>query len=650
MASSEASVLRTKKGVFCPFCESLTTPLRDVREEAKIKGLGRFPIYKYVEITNRKCKFIPFSDEDTKQVERVAKDLKKLTSLEEWKQLVPTDRFSSSGSQVYGYGIDTFDKFYSPRQLLSIITLMKYVRLSVTEMEKENITEKRKKLIVLLLSFLVDKFARKNVLFTSWYSGSLEPSAQFSSPQYRMTWDYTEASPIRLRGRGSFGSTQKSLRKAIQNCMIPVFGEYKDDTTSVTNLKHQNESIDLIITDPPYYDYIEYGSLSDFFYVLLKRMVKDLFFDIFQTPLTPKHKELILKKGLSKEERGLEKKKLERDLERGWKEVARVLKKNGILVVMFTHRSTEAWEKMFLTLHKAGFYAVATWPVLSERVTKYMQKQANVNVTQLIICRKIDRASQAIGDYRDVQEELRITVYKKAKLFFRQGLSGADFFVVIQGPAMEIFAKYAQIEKSSGEKVELSHFIRLSQRYVSEFILEELFKIEASLDLDPVTRLYIMWRWSYGKNDISVDNYLLFCKVNSTREGYLEELGIVEKVGKRKILHLNQYNERNLPWENWKLNLKDQSIITRLHLSLLLLSKGMFSSFTEFLEMEGIKDTGHILVQVARVLEILFRPLVVDTGYSIPEHTMLQKFLDNLGVSFIAEDSIQLTLDEKYRD
>ena len=644
ISSSPLSEQRTRKGVVCPFCEVLTTTLDDVKVEGKSRSLGYFPICKYVEDEKKRRKFVSFTEKDIELEKKAQTALEKIKSDPEWNHLIPYEQAPSSSSAVYRYGLDTFDKFYSPRQLLTVITLMKYVQLSIREMEEEAMDEERKELIVLLLSFLVDKFATRNSLLTGWDSGNTQSRTLFAAPQFRMNWDYVEASPIRLGGSGSFGSMRKSVRMAIENCMIPVFGQYSDDIRSVTDLKYPTESIDIVVTDPPYYDYIEYSSLSDFFYVLLKRMNKNLFTDVFQTPLTPKSNELILRQGLSGKKKELDIEKLKGELLRSWQEINRVLKTNGILVVMFTHRSTEAWEQLFLTLHEADFYAVATWPVLSEQVTKYTQGRGNVNVTLLIVCRKRNKAGQIVGDYRDVQEELRTIVYEKANTFFKQELSGADFFVVIQGPAMEIFAKYNRIEKSSGEEVSLSHFIKLSQKYVGEFVLEELFNIKTSLTLDSITRFYVMWRWSYGIADASVDNYLLFCKVNSTDEKRLEQLGIVEKIKKKELVHLNQYNERDLHWENWKLELKDLSVITKLHIALLLLDRSSYSSFTEFLEIEGVRDTGHIVVQVARVLEMLLRPIVVDVGHSVPEHAMLQKFLDNQGVSFIGEDTAQKTL------
>ena len=642
LSSSDPSILRTRKGVICPFCETLTTTLEDVRNEARNHTLGYFPVCKYVQYGKKKRKFIPFTDKDLEQERKAKAALEEIRLDPAWRPFIPDEK-TPSNSQLFSYGLDSFDKLYSPRQLLTVIILMKSVQQSAIELEKENLSSERKTLIVLLLSFLVDRFASKNTLLTTWYAGKNHLDSLFAINDLKMSWDFAEPSPIMLQGSGSFGSVQKSLRRAVKNCMIPVYGKYKDHVGSVTDLRHPDEFIDLVVTDPPYYDYIEYASLSDFFYVLLKRMLKKPLFDIFQTPLTPKNDELILKKGLSKKDKEIGIKRLEDGLLRGWKEVNRVLKKEGLLVVMFTHRSTKAWEQLFMTLHKAGFYAVATWPVLSERLTKYTQGRANVNTTLLIVCRKRNKEEQVAGDYRDVSEELWKTVDKKAKSFSRQGFSGAEFFVAIQGPAMEIFSKYDRIEKSSGEVVGLSNFIEMSQEFIGEFVLKDLFNIATPLTLDSLTRFYIMWRWSYGVTDRSIDDYLLFCKVNSIEEKHLEELNMVKKTGRKGGVYLNQYHERDLSWNNWKTDLRDQSVITRLHMALLLLSQSSYSSFIEFLDVEGIKDNGHIVVQVGRVLEKLLRP-IVDNGSSVPEHTLLQKFLDDRGISFIGADNAQQKL------
>src|SRR5690606_29609717 len=49
----------------------------------------------------------------------------------------------------------------------------------------------------------------------------------------------------------------------------------------------------LVSTDPPYYDNVGYGDLSDFFYVWLRKSLGDVLPILLSTVLTPKHDELV---------------------------------------------------------------------------------------------------------------------------------------------------------------------------------------------------------------------------------------------------------------------------------------------------------------------------------------------------------------------
>ena len=49
-----------------------------------------------------------------------------------------------------------------------------------------------------------------------------------------------------------------------------------------------------------------------------------------------------------------------------FRECRRVIKDDGIMVVMFTHRSNDAWNAMTIGLIDAGFDITRTWPVKTE--------------------------------------------------------------------------------------------------------------------------------------------------------------------------------------------------------------------------------------------------------------------------------------------
>ena len=50
----------------------------------------------------------------------------------------------------------------------------------------------------------------------------------------------------------------------------------------------EDDAVDIIVIDPPYYDNVMYAELSDFFYVWLKRTAGHVYPELFTRPLTDK--------------------------------------------------------------------------------------------------------------------------------------------------------------------------------------------------------------------------------------------------------------------------------------------------------------------------------------------------------------------------
>lgn len=49
-----------------------------------------------------------------------------------------------------------------------------------------------------------------------------------------------------------------------------------------------------------------------------------------------------------------------------FKEIHRVLKYDGIAVIVFAYKSTEAWETIINSLLKSGLVLTASWPIHTE--------------------------------------------------------------------------------------------------------------------------------------------------------------------------------------------------------------------------------------------------------------------------------------------
>src|SRR5262249_23584339 len=108
--------------------------------------------------------------------------------------------------------------------------------------------------------------------------------------------------------------------------------------------------VDIVVTDPPYFDEISYADLSDHFYVWQKRALGDLFPTIFATPQTPKSAEAT---SLKHRHKGSETRAYEHftsKLAECLVAAKRQCKADGIIAVMFAHQYTDAWSALIHAL------------------------------------------------------------------------------------------------------------------------------------------------------------------------------------------------------------------------------------------------------------------------------------------------------------
>lgn len=272
---------------------------------------------------------------------------------------------------------------------------------------------------------------------------------------------------------------------------------------SATALPWPDESFDAVLTDPPYYDNVPYADLSDFFYVWLKRTIGDLHPDLFATPLTPKAQEIVAdasKAGSMEAARH----RFEEMLTQSFREIYRVLKPEGLAVIVFAYPRTEAWEAVIGALLSAGLYLTASWPIHTEMSARLRaQESAALASSIYMVCRK--RTTHAIGDYATVRPAIRARIRERLPHFWRAGIRGADFFMSAIGPAVEVFGRYARVERHSGEPVTVADLLNDVRQEVAEYALEQILGAGGVGGLDPATRFYILWRWTFGRARVPFD-------------------------------------------------------------------------------------------------------------------------------------------------
>jgi len=274
--------------------------------------------------------------------------------------------------------------------------------------------------------------------------------------------------------------------------------------SSATELPYPDNYFDVVFTDPPYYDNVPYSYLSDFFYVWLKRSIGDLYPELFMTPLTPKTKEIV---AYSHKEGGFEagKRYFEEMLKKAFKEIARVLKPDGIATIVYTHKSTSGWETLINSLLESGLVPTASWPIDTEMKSRLRAKESAALASSIyFVCHKMGR--KETGWLNEVREEIKNHIHRKLESLWEEGISGADYFIAAIGSAIEIFGRYKKIMDYEGNIVKADKLLEYVREIVTDYAVRQILHNGISAELSLLTRFYILWRWTYKEARVQFDD------------------------------------------------------------------------------------------------------------------------------------------------
>jgi len=242
----------------------------------------------------------------------------------------------------------------------------------------------------------------------------------------------------------------KSTKVYTGDPVIPGAIVANGSATALTNIS--DRSLDLVVTDPPFSELIQYSELSDFFYVWLELVGRE------GSPLkgskyTPKNLEAVSNKARNPDDpHGFYK----RLLTQSWIEAHRCLKDGGILTFTFHHSEDEPWVDVLESLFDAGFYLEATYPIRGDETKGDKQFGSKTIEYDIIhVCRKQIEAPKKISWARLRRQILADVRQLQGILEHHQneGLPKADIQVVKRGKALEYFSRhYGQVYVEEGRE------------------------------------------------------------------------------------------------------------------------------------------------------------------------------------------------------
>ena len=414
------------------------------------------------------------------------------------------------------YGMKTWGELFNQRQLIAIQAFVTSLHEALEMMDRSIPDEKYRLAIGLYLGLWIDRVASFNNSFTRWASGSEIVKTPFGGQAIPMVWDYPEVNPL-ANTSGTASTQLRYMLKIIEHEQTPEKENTPQPTILLGNaasLPLISNTVDCVVTDPPYYDAISYSDLSDFFYVWLKRTIGPLFPDVFATPLTPKTDEATSFKHRHDGSTKRAQIHYRRLLKESFAEALRVARNPKLVTVMFAHQSTDAWTALISALFEAGLSPNATWPIATEMPkTALAMGTASLETSVTVACRP--RIVGSAISFKQVRGEIEAVVRDSVKRFWSYGFRGADLLVACYGPAVGVFGKYERVEKADGTPVAIPDLLDLARRAARETIAGEFRG-------DSISTLYYVWANLYGITEQAWDDARLVVQVGGDQDDAMD--------------------------------------------------------------------------------------------------------------------------------
>ena len=419
----------------------------------------------------------------------------------------PTPEGKGSGAErafsVQNYGMNTWGDLFNPRQKLALITFAEKVKKAHQNILDEGVDEDYAKAVVSYLALGLDMTAAFGNTLARWENSSEAIKQLYSRQTLSMLWDYIEVNPF-SGSTGSFETGCEYYLKVIKYCSQSSSVSADVTQSSATNLQHPANFFDAVFTDPPYYDNVPYSYLSDFFYVWLKRILADVYPELFSTPLTPKRNEIVVySHGKGGYEEG--KRFFEESLKLSFQEIYRVLKPDSVALIIYAHKSTEGWETLINSLLDSGLIMTGAWPLDTEMKARLRaQESAALASSIYIVARKIAR--EPTGFYNEVKAELTTHLNAKLQRLWEEGLGGADFFIAAIGSAIEVFGKYEKVMDFEGKVIRADRLLGDVREIATDYAVHQILQNGFAGEISNLTRFYVLWRWEYREARVQFDD------------------------------------------------------------------------------------------------------------------------------------------------
>ena len=439
------------------------------------------------------------------------------------------------------YGLDTFDKLFTNRQLVTMTTLSSLVHEIQTEIEKDAIdagmpndhiplseggsgAKAYSQAVAVYLAFAVDREANYCSMQNGW-SGDFIIQV-FGRQGIPMLWDYAESNPF-SDSTGNFSGAVKWVTDAMSSFSTNRQGHAEQkDAQQDCGLRNI-----MVSTDPPYYDNIGYADLSDYFW--LRRSIHDIYPDLFSTLLVPKKEELVAIPYRFDGDSQKAKAFFEDGMLEACKRIYEYASTEYPVSIYYAYKQSETkeydsgketvsngWETMLKSIIDANLMITGTWPIHTERETGLKASVNALASSIVLVCRK--RPNDAPQTTRrNLINLLRREIRPALKHLQESNIAPVDLAQSAIGPGMGVFSRYRKVLEADGT----SMTVRSALKIINEEI--DLYFNEQVGDLDAMSRFCVDLYTQNAFNDIKFGEADVLARAKGTSVAVLASHDVV---------------------------------------------------------------------------------------------------------------------------
>lgn len=450
------------------------------------------------------------------------------------------------------YGLDTFGKLFTDRQLVALNTFSNLVHEARVQIEADALkaglapdetplrdggkgAKAYAEAVSVYLAFAADRAADAWSAQVSWRNSVEASRSTFARQALPMVWDYVELNPFSSSNGNWTDASVEWVYKALSGIIPAASGSLRQGDAQT--IRYPGPSV--VSSDPPYYDNIGYADLSDYFFVWLRRHLKNVYPSLMATLAVPKAEELV-----ATPYRHGGKDKAEVFFLDGMKLAVRNMAEQSDpsfpTAIYYAFKQSEVeeegvmstgWATFVQAIIEAGFTVLGTWPMRTEKPGRMISVGTNALANSVVlVCRKKEASAEVITRAEFIRALKRELPPAIAELQ-AANIAPADMPQSAIGPGMGVFSRYKAVLESDDSPMSVKTALQLINRELDEY----LGGIQGEFDAD--TRFAITWfeQNGNGKGDYGVADNLARARGISVES--VKHAKIVESAaGKVRIL------------------------------------------------------------------------------------------------------------------